>query len=98
MPLTLNPEMWNGKRMFYFTDCTQCGVGTVPAREVRGCEEARTAKCPACKAVVSVRLIRDTHKNGFNAKPRHQCGPKCEAATGPNCECQCEGVNHGRAA
>lgn len=26
---------------------------------------------------------------------RHECGPKCMAATGPNCECRCKGANHG---
>jgi hypothetical protein len=24
-----------------------------------------------------------------------KCGAKCQAATGPNCECQCAGKNHG---
>ena len=24
-----------------------------------------------------------------------QCGAKCISATGPNCECQCAGANHG---
>jgi len=27
----------------------------------------------------------------------HACNAKCEAATGPNCECSCGGANHGKA-
>jgi len=25
-----------------------------------------------------------------------ECGPRCMAATGPNCDCRCRGKNHGR--
>jgi hypothetical protein len=24
-----------------------------------------------------------------------ECGPKCQSATGPACECKCRGENHG---
>lgn len=27
--------------------------------------------------------------------PRVRCGWKCQTATGPACECSCEGRNHG---
>lgn len=27
----------------------------------------------------------------------HECDPRCEGATGPNCECACGGMNHGAA-
>ena len=25
------------------------------------------------------------------------CGPRCQSATGPACECKCRGANHGNA-
>jgi hypothetical protein len=28
----------------------------------------------------------------------HQCGARCRAAKGPQCECSCSGANHGSAA
>lgn len=97
MPLTLTPEMWNGKRMFYFTDCPACGVGTSPANYVRGgANGSRAAKCAGCQQIVKVRMVQDTHK--ARAGERQKCGPKCEAATGPTCDCFCEGMNHGRCA
>lgn len=30
----------------------------------------------------------------YNEKTK--CGARCRNATGPNCECSCRGVNHGR--
>lgn len=26
---------------------------------------------------------------------RHKCNARCQSATGPNCECECGGKNHG---
>jgi hypothetical protein len=28
-------------------------------------------------------------------KSKHSCGARCTNATGPNCDCQCKGANHG---
>jgi hypothetical protein len=49
--------------------------------------------CAACGAYLSSRAITD-YATGQEDR-RHECGPKCMAATGPNCECRCKGANHG---
>lgn len=91
VPQALVPEMWNGKRMFNFLDCPNCGTSTVPGRQIT----SKGAKC-ACGLLLPVRQIRDTHSQSWRAAPRQECSAKCEAATGPNCDCFCEGLNHGR--
>jgi hypothetical protein len=51
-----------------------------------------TMDCPNCnerQAPVAVKGV-------FN--PARECDPRCEGATGPNCECVCAGENHGVAA
>lgn len=82
---------WNSK-MVYFVDCQECGRQNVIPK--------KATVCPNCqKGGFPVKFTEDKHKTSFhpNAKPRHECGPKCVSATGPNCECKCEGLNHGRA-
>lgn len=82
---------WNSK-MVYFVDCKECGRQNVSSRAATVCPICGTKGFP-------VKFVEDKHKEStFNSKPRHECGPKCTSATGPNCECKCEGLNHGRAA
>lgn len=47
--------------------------------------------CPGCGKSVRMRFkpVRGTHT------PDKGCSPRCEAATGPNCECSCAGTRHG---
>ena len=32
----------------------------------------------------------------IDAPSLHKCNAKCQSATGPSCECECGGKNHGR--
>jgi hypothetical protein len=50
-----------------------------------------TAPCPECGRVTFGTTIRGTyHKDAL-------CNSLCVAATGPDCECNCAGANHGKA-
>jgi hypothetical protein len=44
---------------------------------------------PGMTALVLLRKVRGVYS------PHRKCGARCRAATGPNCECQCGGTNHG---
>lgn len=48
-------------------------------------------ECPSCSRNVRVwgKAIQGHHN------PTKNCTPRCEAATGPNCDCSCAGDNHG---
>jgi len=81
-PATEIRAPWDN-RIAYYMDCQTCGRTNVS-------HKARV--CPSCNGPASKKMVMDTHKA---ARPRHQCGPKCTSATGPNCDCQCGGRNHG---
>lgn len=51
-----------------------------------------TRKCPTCGSI----FIKSQPIKGHYSKD-HKCDARCENATGPNCECQCGGENHGKA-
>jgi hypothetical protein len=46
------------------------------------------AQC-GCGGFVSLEAVRGTYKAG------HKCDARCLNATGPSCECECGGANHG---
>lgn len=47
-------------------------------------------KCGTCASThTSARTIVGVHSD------RIECGPKCQSAKGPSCECRCDGENHG---
>ncbi len=48
-------------------------------------------ECPGCG---EVRFLRGKLVKG-KLNPAKTCTPRCESATGPNCECACAGANHG---
>lgn len=80
---------WNSK-MIYMVDCPECGRQNVSSR-------AATV-CPNCqKGGFPVKFVEDKFKGDLRGvRQRHECSDKCMASTGPNCECKCEGLNHGR--
>lgn len=87
------PLVWNGKKLYFF-------AGTTPVnhKDARAQYDGRgNLTGYALRDGTPVRMIRDTFK-GFNAAERHECGPRCMGATGPNCECSCGGANHGAGA
>lgn len=47
--------------------------------------------CPSCDK--PVRMLGKLVRGKFKADKK--CDGRCMAATGPNCECQCGGANHG---
>jgi hypothetical protein len=49
-----------------------------------------TWPCPSCGRPAKLSRMAIT----YNEKTK--CGARCRNATGPNCECSCRGVNHGR--
>jgi len=83
---------WNGKRMTAWADCANCGTVNIPEMALRYNRPGQF-KC-ACGAIAKSRVVRDTH-NSWGGKARAPCMDKCMAATGPNCDCFCEGRNHG---
>ena len=46
--------------------------------------------CPHCSASMTVQAVSGTYSAA------HECGARCLASTGPNCECSCGGANHGK--
>jgi hypothetical protein len=61
---------------------------------VRDCQLFAFGTCPICgKKHVAERVIM----YGNNPK-LHKCSDRCLAAKGHDCECQCGGANHGKAA
>jgi hypothetical protein len=60
---------------------------------VRNCQLFAFGVCPTCgNNHPTQRLIRYAKYPSL-----HQCGARCRAAKGPNCECSCSGANHGSA-
>lgn len=47
-------------------------------------------RCWSCRAVFKCAEIQG------RKSLKHECGAKCRASKGPNCECSCAGKNHGR--
>lgn len=101
---TLTPlDSKQGRR--FWADCANCGTTAVQLIVCRmetvatpwGSRQRMTgrfASCPSCGQEVSARLTVDVLKSG---SVRHECGSKCMGAKGADCECQCEGKNHGAA-
>lgn len=99
---TLTPlDSKQGRR--FWADCANCGTAAVQVHICRMAVIAtgrgsrqqftgRFASCPSCNQEVPARLTIDVLKAGAQ---RHECGSRCMGATGTNCECQCEGKNHG---
>ena len=67
--------------------------------------------CPHCGAMLSSWRAGNFGADGIFARSSwrllrwrdrgdggHKCNPRCQSATGPSCECQCRGENHGRTA
>lgn len=48
-------------------------------------------RCPKC----SCNLPKGNKVEGHYSE-KHVCGARCVNATGPNCDCQCGGENHGK--
>ena len=44
---------------------------------------------PGCKRAMRAFVVKGTYSD------RQECGPRCQSATGPSCECRCAGANHG---
>jgi hypothetical protein len=44
---------------------------------------------PGCKRAMRAYLVKGRHSDKIT------CGPRCLAAIGPDCECSCNGENHG---
>ena len=65
--------------------CSRGHVTTAPATEYR----AGWIPCP-CGAHAMARSLNATNHNGT------RCSARCTGATGPDCECECVGRNHGR--
>jgi hypothetical protein len=47
-------------------------------------------RCPGC----GLNLPKGGRVDGHYSE-KHVCGAKCMGATGPSCDCQCGGANHG---
>lgn len=60
-------------------------------------------ECPTCYPVPGAGPLRDMSKSRWTLlrpvlgklNPEKVCDGRCMGATGPNCECQCGGANHG---
>lgn len=50
---------------------------------------------PFCGCGLKLKTRQITDYATGRDETRHECGPKCMSATGPNCECRCKGANHG---
>ena len=47
--------------------------------------------CPSCGKRIRLQPVKGTFSES------RKCDARCTGATGPNCECQCGGANHGAA-
>ena len=50
-----------------------------------------TIPCRQCGKMIHPKKVHGVYKAD------EECGAKCLTAKGPNCECRCKGLNHGRA-
>lgn len=66
--------------------CPACGAGATVDLHDGGCAPVA---CPDCGARMKVQTIRATLTEGV-------CDSRCMGALGPDCQCSCGGVNHGR--
>lgn len=48
----------------------------------------KTRACPTCDKLVKLQRV-------IGSKSERKCGAACLNAVGPNCDCSCEGHNHG---
>lgn len=89
------------KRFFYrCADCLTVAatMDKLPEARANWGGNVPTAKCGACDGAIE--FMGATEKSWQNYTTREVgirpiCDGKCISATGPNCECQCGGVNHG---
>lgn len=78
----------------YTYEALQVGQPTLVLNFIRADENSYAfPHCATCGLKIKSRSIVD-YATG-REETRHECGPKCMAATGPNCECRCKGANHG---
>lgn len=47
--------------------------------------------CRNCGKMIHPKQVHGVYKAD------EECGAKCQSAKGPNCECKCKGLNHGKA-
>lgn len=50
-----------------------------------------TIPCRQCGKMIHPKQVHGVYKAD------EECGAKCQTAKGPNCECKCKGLNHGKA-
>jgi hypothetical protein len=87
----------------YIGTCGQCKrTSRTTAEHVTAYGSQRFAHCPHGCTYTAPGMNRHGKRVSIEYKriqgtynPRIRCGAKCQTATGPTCECSCEGRNHG---
>lgn len=92
---------------FYYVDCPDCGTITMEGRDYHNKAVTTEVKfgstwtcyakthCPQCKKPHGGKSRVIQYKRNAS---RHACDSRCQNARGRNCECACNGANHGRGA